>query len=292
MNSYGSIKKIQTHTITDIFKDASLSLVHSLQHDIFSTTSTKNNGSSSGTSGTTSTTLFLQPDEQRAFLEWIDLLYWTLPPSPWKAPMIIHDIRTNVDFQNINQFEMVQIVTNHREAILDGTQNQWSQSCSENQAGRGHVCGIWNLLHIVSIGIAERHGAVLGDQEKIVTAHAAQTIMDYMEYFITDDFFKEIFFQVSRNDCGNKKPCTRFREDKNKVKYWHEPALWLWEIHNKIKIMSYKKEMTKEGTGMSKEEEDKLIWPSQDDCPKCRKKGKSIEWDEDELYSFLKSKYW
>ena len=36
----------------------------------------------------------------------------------------------------------------------------------------GYACGLWSLLHVLSVGAAERHTAVLGDADRVSVRRA------------------------------------------------------------------------------------------------------------------------
>lgn len=108
-------------------------------------------------------------------------------------------------------------------------------------------CGLWSLFHIISIGVAEQHHAVIGDTDMVSTAYVAETIRDYINNFLGCAVCRKNFNELYKKSCGEEEDgvCDRFNRNKHTGKrvdprrkpnydYWQDFALWLWEIHNSI----------------------------------------------------------
>lgn len=67
-------------------------------------------------------------------------------------------------------------------------------------------------------------------------------------------------------------------------------VLWVWSSHNKVNERLMKDEAS---LGSGDPEFPKIIWPPRALCPSCyiSSDEKSIEWDHDNVYKFVKSYY-
>ncbi len=164
-------------------------------------------------------------------------------------------------------------------------------------------CGMWSLFHIISIGVAEQHHAVIGDTNMVSTAYVAETIRDYINNFLGCEVCRKNFNELYKKSCGDSEDgvCERFNRNKHSGKrvdprkkpnydYWQDLALWLWEIHNSINLEVLRERKKLDGEEPTKEELAKAIYPSAENCPKCRHRNGNF--DKSEVYIFLKSQYW
>jgi len=276
----GAALDVYRRTKTDVYNDAAVSFMYSITNDAFLKSHDKD--------------LLVSCSKEElkskisAFSEWIDLLYWSLPPS-WKVHTIVNDIRANVPIHSVRKHELSQIVENHKEFILHDTSG-WSQSCSNHEDENWNfTCGFWNLVHIVSVGVAERHTTVLGDKLRVSTSHAAQTVRNYIQYFLGCNACTAAFLQL----YNTKNSEERFIQQhspyaKTDEKYWRDFAIWLWEVHNEINV----KKLEETHSTITEKDSDLVIWPSQKDCPLCKLPNNNGTWDHMEVYNFLKSQYW
>jgi len=274
-----------TRTKNDVYNDATLSFLYALKTDIFPPNDPYP----------------LSPEQKRAFVEWIDLLYWTLPPI-WRLHTLINDIRSNIDDVVLGQHHLSHIVDLHRDVVmLDNDKNEWSKLCRHGQAGAGYACGLWSLFHIVSVGVKERHKAVLGARDRVSTAHAAKTLRDYIANFMGCRECQDRFLEMYDN-CGFQH-CTRFDQqvvDKRKrgknipppPETWEEFTLWLWEVHNDVNQQLVMDEIAiKEGGREATAEElNSMLWPKAETCSACRDDGGN--WNRKQILQHLTTEYW
>ena len=314
----GASNDIYKRTRNDVFHDAAISFMHSIR-SLPSYEKDNNN----------------KKEQDLEFLsEYFDLLYWSLPPS-WKILAIINDVRQNMkDYHRLSQSSLLSTdeidttsmlwgsVQSQKDFALNGKEAEWTQSCKSHD--NPYQCGLWNLFHIISIGVAERHKAVLGGRDRVSTEYAALTIMHFISNFLTiqcntqsengrtkcdEDSYQDDANQhwnkllhLFKQDCGNHKKfdrCKHFKVQNNRnvhqyysdVNHWRELPLWLWEKHNELNILALKKEKQQKGQDCcTKDEERKVVYPSLEDCPNCLlHNGK---WDREEVYNFLKTQYW
>ena len=196
-----------------VYKDAALSFTHALKTEIFP----KRGGEFSSS---------LDSTQQEVFSDWIDLLYWALPPT-WILHTLINDIRNNIDSVMISEENLMFMVEKHQD-VVNGGNMRWSQQCSKGDERAGYSCGLWSLFHITSIGVNERHRAVLGAQDQVSTKFVAQTTRNYIDHFFSCGQCRE-YFVAMFDSCGFDH-CSRFRQPQKlpPPESWREFALWLW----------------------------------------------------------------
>lgn len=253
------------------YVDAALSLIHALKTEVY----TSDNG-------------FLDAKRRETFSDWIDLLYWTLPPT-WILHTLINDLRNNIDSVITSEENLMYIVDKHVEVVTGG-RTLWSHQCSKGNEGRGYSCGLWSLFHIVSVGVIERHRAVLGARDQISTTFVAQTMRNYIEHFFGCEECQQYFLKMYDN-CGFDH-CRRLKQP-NKLpppESWNQFAIWLWEVHNDVNLKVHEAEATSKGRIFSKKEKEKSAWPSREICSDC--KNRRGRWDIDAVLNQLKKQYW
>jgi len=265
-------------TKSDLYDDAALSFVHALRSDIYLSEEAE-----------------LSMEQKSAFVEWVDLLYWTLPPT-WKLHTLIQDLRTNIDKALSNRANLLHFVEQHSDVVLEG-RTRWTQSCNHGRESEGYACGMWALLHICSVGVAERHTAVLGRRERATTAHAALTVRNYIQHFFRyvcghqcQSDFMAMYDKCGFHHCKRFKQITK-KNTKPRDESWKEFALWLHEVHNDVTLRLATAEAAMHGRRrLTFEEEEAAIWPSAHACRLCSdNKGK---WNRDNVFNYLRAEYW
>lgn len=138
---------------------------------------------------------------------------------------------------------------------------------SKNET-RGFSCGLWVLLHSLSVRIE--------DGESQFTFNA---ICDFVHNFFVCEECRQHFYDM----------CSSVSTPFNKARDF---VLWLWSSHNKVNERLSKEEASL-GTGDPKFP--KTIWPTKQLCPSCYlghdQKSNKIEWNQDEVYKALKNYY-
>jgi hypothetical protein len=251
-----------------VYIDAALSFTHALRTEIF-----PKEGS------------YLDAAAKETFSDFIDLMYWALPPT-WILHTLINDIRNNIDSVMQSQENLMYIVNKHDE-VVNGRQKNWSPQCSKGTEGLGYPCGLWSIFHVISIGVIERHRAVLGAQEQISTKFVARTLRNYIEHFFGCESCQQYFLGMYDN-CGFNH-CRRLKQPKKlpPLESWNEFALWLWEVHNDVNAKVLE---SRSRRSASKQDIEQTVWPPADACPECRdRRGK---WNTDAVLSHLKKQYW
>uniref|UniRef100_A0A5B6Z3V7 Sulfhydryl oxidase n=1 Tax=Davidia involucrata TaxID=16924 RepID=A0A5B6Z3V7_DAVIN len=136
---------------------------------------------------------------------------------------------------------------------------------------RGFSCGLWVLLHSLSVRIED------GESHFAFTA-----ICDFIHNFFVCEECRQHFYEMCSSVSG---PFNKTRDF----------VLWLWSAHNKVNERLMKEEASL-GTGDPKFP--KIIWPPKQLCPSCylarsrKNNGSSwIDWDQDEVFKFLANYY-
>ncbi|XP_057542776.1 sulfhydryl oxidase 2 isoform X2 [Amaranthus tricolor] len=136
---------------------------------------------------------------------------------------------------------------------------------------RGFSCGLWVLLHSISVKIEDEESQM-----------AFTTICDFIHHFFICEECREHFFNM----------CSRVSSPFNSTRDF---ALWLWEVHNKVNERLSKVEAS---LGTEDPSYPKIIWPPKQLCPSChrslsQKSEASSEknWDKDEVFKFLANYY-
>jgi len=249
-----------------LFQDATSSFLATLSSSIYS----KHPQSSS-----------LPPKESQELAEFIDLIRWAFPPET-KVHTLAEDLKQEFRSITSNEEGLLIVLSRHMD-LREGV--TWSKRCTGGNSNEDpYSCGIWSLLHIISIGVAERHSSVVGDSERVSVQHAGQSIKAFIAHFyIGCDSCKRSWIELydEANSLALTNQMTGIDEQ------WKQLAIWIWEVHNEINIrrQSYKNPS-------------KLLWPSREECPKCWPSengvtAKSMDsFDQDALFNHLKKTYW
>ena len=260
-----------------VYKDAVMSFTHALKTEIYPR---REKGGQVGGP--------LDPVKREVFSDWIDLLYWTLPPT-WILHTLINDIRNNIDSVMVSEESLLLMVEKHND-VVNGKHTTWSEQCSKGSDGVGYPCGLWSLLHIVSVGVMERHKAVLGARDQVSTKYVARTMRNYIDHFFGCEACRQYFVDMFDN-CGFGH-CRRFKQP-DKLPHpesWGQFALWLWEVHNDINVKILEAASKREGADVSRHKLNLALWPPAEECPTCKdEKGK---WSTDAVLQHLKKEYW
>lgn len=255
------------------------------------------------------------------FREWLDLMHWSLPTRDMALlHNVINDMRNNFILIENSPKEVTKILKSHD---YFRHKRKWSSTCaSAYPEDEGFSCGFWKLLHIMSVGVMEQHGAVMGDLDRILVGHTVRVVRDFVQEFgfaNNDDARNEIIAAYS--DCQADESCqkdvglekkgllARFRK---KIPVatdpsWRGCAIWLWKAHQAYRAKRL---------SQSKKGYDSLLdiqWPPAELCPKCYASGEVVDpednhlhfnqdvihdpindvtWNKQHVYEHLKHEYW
>jgi len=253
-------------TKQNIFDDAFLSFDFSMRNGIFT--------SNKPLSNTT----------QDALWDWLDLLSRALPPS-WTIHKTVKGLLNN--FDNITKSEESLV------SVMDGfphpTTKSWSDSCTKGKKGMGYTCGLWELFHIISIGIVEWNLMLDEEQDDILipVTQAADTIHQFIVNFFGCEECRTNF-DMAYASCAHDR-CNRLKEDAFGLDAWYQLPLWLHETHNAVNVRLMKEKAKRERKDTTHHDEGRVVWPSHDACAECWTESGEREAS---LYKFLRIEYW
>ncbi|KAE9618710.1 hypothetical protein Lal_00047897 [Lupinus albus] len=159
-------------------------------------------------------------------------------------------------------------VSNLKICGKDVPRGYWTFCRGSKNDTRGFSCGLWVLLHSLSVRIEDGESQFAFN----ATCHFVRS------FFICEECRQHFY-----------KMCSSVSSTFNKARDY---ALWLWSTHNKVNERLSKEE-TSLGTGDPKFP--KTIWPPKQLCPSCYlvhdHRNNKIEWNQDEVYKFLITYY-
>lgn len=225
----------------------------------------------------------LPPDASIALAEFLDLIRWASPPET-EIHLLAEDVKVNYEQTMASEVEFQKVVQRQSGQNVEYT---WSSWCNANG---GFTCGLWSLLHILTVGVAERHSYVLGDTQSVSIIRAGQVIRSFIEQsFFGCDSCRDSWIELFDVNCSGMydivSSMTGNPEDgKLDDNGWRFLALCIWKMHS-----DYRHSIDPSA----------LLWPTQTDCPKCWQSfpvDKEIlhmnSIDQNELYNHLKKTYW
>lgn len=231
----------------------------------------------------------LPRDTSKAISEFIDLIRWAYPPES-KLHNLAEDIMLDFDNSIKSEVALRKMISRHVDTEND---TKWSIRCSGADAVGGYECGLWSLLHILSIGVAERHTSVVGADERVSVMYAGHVIRSFIDkLYARCSVCRNLWIRLY-NDSISTVPG-------GDIDDWRHLAIWIWEIHNEITVRrdqsaekGYKGLELRMAPSIS-------LWPTKTECPKCWQSlhddtGVAMNmdsYDPNEVYEQLKKTYW
>lgn len=258
-------------TKEDTFNDAYLSFDYSLRNGIFMKRGPLSN------------------ETATALYDWLELLKRSMPVA-WKVIPVVSELLKH--FDKIKQSEQDLV------AILDQfplpTKKKWSFSCTHGEKGAGYTCGLWQLFHIMTIGVVEWNLMIYdGDHLILSTEESSRRLRNFIQHFFACNECRFNFVNAY-DECAFDR-CHRLREAddpdaEHTMKQWMELPLWLFETHNAVNLRLMKEKAARERREWSRQDEIKSQWPSLEDCPRCWREDGA--WDDLNMYKYLRTEYW
>ena len=211
------------------------------------------------------------------FEKWVELLANTLPPT-WKLHNALDALSARIDEVTADESKLVAIMDEHGPE----TKN-WSPGCSA-----GYTCGLWELFHIMSISVVEWNQMSFIDDSVFTAEAAADTLHDYIVEFFACDVCRR-HFMSDYAKCEHDR-CNRLGNSTDDLDEWMEFPLWLWEVHNAVRVRLMHEKADREHRKASQADEIAAQWPSRDDCPACWHLDGS--WDDEIVYKYIRLTYW
>lgn len=268
------LKQQQQHrTKQQVFDDAYLSFDFNLRNGIFLTTTVEGP---------------LTNVTKAAFRDWLQLVKQTTPVV-WQIHAVINAI--------LADFDAAVSAEDHLLAILDrypAPTTTWSHSCTKGVSGMGYTCGLWQLFHIMSVGLVEYNLMIAASDDTVLkevslkTTHAAETLRNFVEHFFACDVCRMNFLRAY-DSCALDR-CSRLTEMEMDSVQWVQFPVWLFETHNAVNARLLRERADGENRIATPEEEVASQWPSKKVCPVCWLD--SGGWNEDAVYKYLRTEYW
>ena len=221
-----------------------------------------------------------------ALREWLVLLQDSLPPV-WKIQGMIRAITKDFDEAVKSEKAFLEHINPHRPEHTD-----WSSACTHEDGLPGYTCGLWELFHIMTVGVVEWNALSDSEWNMIPTLHAADTLRNYIANFFGCEVCQQNF--LTAYDACSFDRCTRLHSysDDPDPDEWKQLSLWLWETHNAVNVRLLHERAQREGrtVPVTLQDEINVKWPSTQDCYACWRKDGT--WDEHFVYLYLRISYW
>jgi len=214
--------------------------------------------------------------QEEVLINWLELLSNALPND-----LEILTV-TNELLKNTNKISREEIYLTNILDKYNKNDSDWTSFCKTKSEAQGYTCGLWQLFHVVTVGVEERNKNLPADR-RISSFTAAFAIRNFVEEFFQCSecvaHFVELF-----DSCWNEW-CIDLEEQN-----WENAALWIWDTHNNVNVRLMKEDAERNGDNVTKSDERMAQWPSRKECRECWNEDGS--YDRDKVYNFLKDTYW
>jgi Erv1 / Alr family len=230
-----------------------------------------------------------------ALKAWLTLTKQTIPVV-WELHAVVNAL--------LNDFEQIVNSEDHLIQLLDQyprPTKTWSPSCTKGVDGMGYTCGLWQLFHIISVGLVEYNLMITTNDDTVVSAmsirttDAAETIRNFVEHFFACDVCRYNFL-LDYDNCAHDR-CHRLSSTQLDTEQWIQFPLWLFETHNAVNVRLQQERLAKEHPSKNNKrdvsyntDQMHVEWPSRDACPVCWLD--SGGWNDEAVYKYLRTEYW
>jgi hypothetical protein len=168
--------------------------------------------------------------------------------------------------------------------------SMWSHSCTRGDPSMGYTCGLWELFHIMTVGLVEyNHMVPTNDDAPFYrTADTALALRNFIEHFFGCEVCRTHFMQAF-DSCAYY-GCQRLVEYVGEMDDWIQLPMWLFEFHNGVNVRLMKEKAEREGRVPTPMDEIAVQWPSRKDCPMCWHDDGKFEYQN--VFTFLRLTYW
>lgn len=223
----------------------------------------------------------LPEQPKKALSKFLRILQKTLPASSTMHPVVDDLIR---NFASISQ----------KEANLNAIMERYppptaTWSPASLQHGTGYTAGLWQLFHIMSVGMVEWNHMAMTEKQRLAPREVADSLRDYVEFFFQCEVCRLNF--LAEYDACSYDRCNRLTTGRRGTLHDDlQYPLWLFETHNAVNVRLRKEriELHDEAEGLTTE--DQVMWPPADDCPSCWLS--EDRWDEMNVFEYLLKAYW
>lgn len=192
----------------------------------------------------------------------------------------------------------------HHDRVMDDSlpaNNRWTVACTHNERGMGFTCGLWDLIHIVTIGtsipthrmFAFRSGYIAEPKQ------IAEVMKRFIWHFFPCDVcrwnFNDMYERCGHNHCKrliDTMPELSGASSETQIEQGRELVMWFWEVHNAVSVRLMREAASRENRKATGREELAAVFPTKSQCPTCWLKNDMSRYDPDEVYDFLRGWYW
>jgi hypothetical protein len=225
----------------------------------------------------------LDSKTQKALKEFLFLVQKTFPTTSSIQPVV--DVLIN-DFDKVAQSDLNLVLAMDKHPPPTST---WSPACLQH--GTGYTCGLWQLFHIITIGMVEWNKMAPNSNYQLVPTQVADAIRDYVEHFFQCEECR-MHFMHAYDSCAHDR-CNRLISYAGKgsdVEQWRELPLWLYETHNGVNARLRKERIERHDEEPDATMSLEVLWPPRDSCQSCwLSEGR---WEDNSVYEFLRLQYW
>lgn len=240
----------------DIFSDVSASFYFSLRTGVYTSVSP------------------LDTVQKEALSAWLELLSNTLPKG-WEILKVANELLENIDNVSIEEKYLTEILDKYNKE-----EPEWSTFCKTKSEAQGYTCGLWQLFHVITVGVVEQTKA---SKQRVPPDAAAYVIRNFVEEFFQCAECVSHFLDMY-DSCWNDW-CNNLQEEA-----WESTALWIWDAHNNVNVRLMKEDTERIGNEVNTNDEEKAQWPSRKECNQCWDKDGS--YDKNKVFDYLKRTYW
>jgi thiol-disulfide isomerase/thioredoxin len=231
---------------------------------------------------------------RQALRQFLVLLQKTLPPwrLNWLVKELLDDFVENTDTEDMWTSVL---------ETFPPPQRQWSPACQQHESP--YTCGLWTLLHIMTVGVVEYNRQIqesqLVNKAKFTVLSlptAALMVREYIHHFFLCEECSTHFVQAF--DACEYNRCQRLKDDHTSLVEWQELPLWLLDFHNgvnhRLQIERFQAQ-GREQTAATIEEQEAVLWPPAKDCPNCwihPLHGASSAYNSSMMYRYIRLIYW
>mmetsp|Transcript_14564 Transcript_14564/g.22772 ORF Transcript_14564/g.22772 Transcript_14564/m.22772 type:complete len:411 (+) Transcript_14564:339-1571(+) len=277
-----------TITKTQIYNDATVSFDFAMKNSIFTKSESLNH------------------NETKVFHKWLDLLDKSLPPPMASLQKTVQTLVQHKHEIVESEHTLISYLHNKTQVKDEDSSYSWSTVCSppaKDGAAGGYTCGLWQLFHILSMGVVEWNVLVTDDYQTISTMEVADLMRNYIDHFFGCEECRTNFLN-EYDSCAFRR-CERLSHNHTKSRNEsRQLPLWLWETHNAINLRLYHERVEREqeeeeahgGSNMTTmtrvtlEDKEDALWPHRQDCPTCWNEDGTFQ--EDAVYKYLRVYYW
>ena len=226
----------------------------------------------------------LDDGQSTALYEWLNLISSTIPVD-WNILKTNDELIRNIDEISQDENFLINIVNKYQTGDIS-----WSKSCGGNESGSGYTCGLWELFHVISVGLVEHNNISSSVDLRISPLKAAGSLRNFIEHFFGCTECVEHFISMY-DSCWNDW-CKLLDHDLSDGanSQWRNFPLWIWDVHNNVNVRLMKENSERKQFKLSESDETSALWPSRIDCTECWNDDHT--YNSDAVYRYLRKTYW